>query len=471
MLPRYLILMLTLLLCALPAATQNSERDFGAVQVYKLLPDTGAPNDQFGFALALADGIALVGARNSRTAGTASGAAFVYDLQTGQQIRRFSPDDGGADDWFGAALALEGNIALIGAPLHGVGGAAYVFDLNSGAQVAKLTPADLSPGDGFGWSVALSGSRALVGAPSNDSNGTDSGAAYVFDLATGDELRTLTPQDGDVGDAFGWAVALSGDNAAVGALYDDVDGPNSGSAYLFNVTNGVQRLKLTPLGTANTAAEATAEAQPGIATPGASAGEAIPFDPIPLEPEATAEAAPTTTPTASPTPAPFTSSDADADDDQFGSALALSGANLLVGSPNDDDGGIDAGAAYVFDVTTGTRLFKLTASNSSAQDRFGWSLALSGRVALISAAFEDGVAGNDTGSTYVFDMASGEQLARLRADDAAAGAAFGFSVGLAGEQALVGAVSASDNGERSGAAYVYDLALLLVPIPTVNPGS
>ena len=74
----------------------------------------------------------------------------------------------------------SGSTALVGAPgNNNYTGAAYVFT-GSGStwpQQAKLTAAAAAPGDYFGYAVALSGSTAVVGAPGKNST---TGAAYVF---------------------------------------------------------------------------------------------------------------------------------------------------------------------------------------------------------------------------------------------------------------------------------------------------
>ena len=105
----------------------------------------------------------------------------------------------------------------------------------SSAQVElfKLTASDGAAHDEFGSSVAVSGDLAIVGALWNDDLGSQSGSAYVFDVTTGQELFEITASDGDVDDRFGVSVAISGDKAVAGAYFDDDLGSKSGSAYVF----------------------------------------------------------------------------------------------------------------------------------------------------------------------------------------------------------------------------------------------
>ena len=121
-----------------------------------------------------------------------------------------------------------------GAYGHGNSGAAYLFDTATGRQIFKLLPNDGAAFDWFGQSVAVSGATAIVGALFDGDNGTESGSAYLFDATTGAQIAKLLADDGAGGDQFGWSVAISGATAIGGAWTDDDNGENSGSAYLFD---------------------------------------------------------------------------------------------------------------------------------------------------------------------------------------------------------------------------------------------
>ncbi len=132
----------------------------------------------------------------------------------------------------------------------------------------------------------------------------------------------------------------------------------------------------------------------------------------------------------------ITAADAAADD-WFGRSVAISGNTALVGARRDDDGGSDSGSAYLFDVNTGSQLAKLTASDAAEGDRFGFSVAISGNTALVGARRDDD-GGFDSGSAYLFDVTTGNQIAKLTADDAEAEDWLGSSVAINGNTALVG---------------------------------
>ncbi|MFC1971660.1 PKD domain-containing protein, partial [Chloroflexota bacterium] len=116
-------------------------------------------------------------------------------------------------------------------------GSVYVF-VRSGSswtQQAKLTASDNAAGDQFGQSVAVSGDSAVVGAFYDDDNGADSGSVYVF-VRSGSswtQQAKLTASDGAAEYRFGRSVAISGDTAVVGAFFHD----ETGSAYVYTVSD------------------------------------------------------------------------------------------------------------------------------------------------------------------------------------------------------------------------------------------
>ena len=94
---------------------------------------------------------------------------------------------------------------------------------------------------------------------------------------------------------------------------------------------------------------------------------------------------------------------------------------------------------------------KLTASDAAAYDSFGYSVGISGSTAIVGARYDDDAGGN-SGSAYLFDVRNGQQLAKLTAgEDANGNDYFGYSVAIDGSRALIGTVF----GE---AAYLFDLA-------------
>ncbi len=195
---------------------------------------------------------------------------------------KLTASDAAAGDSFGWSVALDGDLALVGAWHDGDAGrdsgSAYVF-VRSGttwSQKAKLTASDAGQGDRFGWSVALSGETAVVGAPGNDDAGTSSGSAYVFVRSSTGwvEQAKLTASDAAERDNLGHSVALSGDTALVGALFDNIGSDYSqGSAYVFRFdgTNWNEEAKLTASDAAR-AKRVIVVSVGGVMVPGPNAG-------------------------------------------------------------------------------------------------------------------------------------------------------------------------------------------------------
>lgn len=215
----------------------------------RLTADDGAASDFFGCSVAVDGDTIIVGSRYDTVGSNASqGSAYIFERTgaTWSQAQKLTADDGATGDSFGAALALSGDRALVGAYGHDSSsgsnqGSAYVFRRNgtTWSQEQTLVASDAAPSDNFGASVALAGDTALVGAPQDDvGTNTYQGSAYVFVHrgTTWSELQKLVAADGAVADHFGRAVAVSEDTALVGAAQDDVDSKvNEGSVYAFHL--------------------------------------------------------------------------------------------------------------------------------------------------------------------------------------------------------------------------------------------
>jgi len=174
------------------------ERDpnAGWAETAKLLPDQPSFLQSFGEAVAALADVVMVGAFFDNTQEPYTGAVYVYERDgAGGWLltERLTASDGGNAHFFGISLALDGDLAVIGAENADTHientGAAYVFHRQpdgSWVEVGKVFAADGAFQDEFGRSVALSGNLAVVGAPFHDivdSGGNtqvDAGAAYVF---------------------------------------------------------------------------------------------------------------------------------------------------------------------------------------------------------------------------------------------------------------------------------------------------
>lgn len=145
-------------------------------------------------------------------------------------------------------------------------------------------------------------------------------------------------------------------------------------------------------------------------------------------------------------------------DDRFGASTAIDGRTIVVGAYGDDHAGEGSGAAYVFRRTGGAweQTAKLTAADAAAGAWFGFSVGLA-RGAIVVGAPHDDDAGSSSGAAYVFRRRgrSWSQAAKLTAPDGADGDGFGISVAVDGGTVLVGAWRDDDGVDDAGSAYLF----------------
>ncbi|HEY3357140.1 MAG TPA: FG-GAP repeat protein, partial [Polyangia bacterium] len=382
----------------------------------QLLAGDGTKDDNFGNAVALAGDTAVIGAfYKDGAAGLRQGAAYVFVHQADgwAQQAKLLAGDATAEDEFGWAVALAADTAVVGAYYQNGSaghhqGAAYVF-VRQGVtwtQQAKLTPTDAAADDDFGYAVALAGDTAVVGAyVKAGSAGAAQGAAYVFvrQGATWTQQAKLLASDGAANDAFGYSVALAGDTLLVGADGARATaGSQQGAVYVFTRAGAAwtQRAKL-------------------VASDGAAARH-------------------------------------------FGAAVALDGGRAVVGAPTSlDSAGHAVGAAYVFagGDATWAQQARLTASDGG--ERFGGAVAVAGDTVLVGSGYKTGSAGQYQGAAYAFAPCGGGWIeeAKLQAADGRAGDRFGTAVALADDTAIAGAPLRAREiggvGQYQGAAYAF----------------
>jgi hypothetical protein len=380
------------------------------------------------------------------------------------QTQQLLEADPAFDPEFGYAVAVHGDVAMVGAQQAKIGdndaqGAVYVYARGGDGtwtRTQKLVSSDGQAFDTFGHSIVFEGDTAVIGAYGAVVNDNFSqGAAYVFTLQDGTWTQTqkLTSDDGQMFDNFGFSLALHGSTLLIGADGATVgDNGFQGAAYVFNEADGTwtQGQKIT-----------ASDGGPGeifaysIVYDGATAmigaygalqyqGAVYVYN----------EAGGT-----------FTEgqkllADDGAPNSYFGYATALSGSTFLVGAWGASPGGNDMqGEAYVFTESGGTwtQTQTLTADDGAldTQPKFGHAVALEGTRALIGA---DGV-DSATGAVYAFDGTGGTftQTQKFYAADAQPANQFGNPVTLDGDTALVGSFlwMPADHSAMPGSAYFF----------------
>jgi outer membrane protein assembly factor BamB len=360
-------------------------------QLGKLVSLAPGVQQYFGTSVAIDGNWAVAGEPLGITGGNATGAAYLFPVDGVGSPRLLRAADAGQVDVFGSSVAIAGNLVVVGAPgnddacpldLNCDSGSAYLFNAATGQQLRKLTASNAQGSESFGASVAVSGQFALVGSGSQ---------LYVFDVATGQELRTLQGPQSAGSNYWGRWMDVDGTTAVVGQA-------DIGAAYLFDVSTGERLFDLS----------------------------------VPNLPAA----------------------------ESFGGRVAIDGQFALVGSVD---------ATHIFDVSTGELLGELPLSGNMMLD--GEFVVLTEPLSLPNTVYKNGVA-------HLFNVRTREKIAEFSAVGALAADSFGGAspsfagsptVGISGGKIIVGAPTADSTfiGPEfgRGAAYLFEFQ----PVP--EPGA
>ena len=158
--------------------------------------------------------------------------AHRIDTQWGVS-HRLTRNTASANDQFGYAVAIDGNVALIGTPYNSSSVAMYEYDGEDWILMGGVVRLDRQPGDRYGSSIAIDGDLAAVGAYGRDDTGAQSGAAYIFrrfnPYMWTQEAKIVIPGSGDW-TMLGFSVDLTSTEAVVGA--PAFASPDPGAAYV-----------------------------------------------------------------------------------------------------------------------------------------------------------------------------------------------------------------------------------------------
>ncbi|MBL9118768.1 MAG: hypothetical protein JNL80_02500 [Phycisphaerae bacterium] len=210
------------------------------IQDQKLIASNGDDFDNFASDVGVSGSWALVGADTDEL----GGSAYLFEEVAGTWVQQqmLHPTTLAASADFGYSVAIDGDIAVIGAPDFGAGpGKVYVYERFAGLGwllTATLTAHDGANNDRFGASVSIEGEKLIVGAPGNLGG---RGAAYLYWRVFGGwvERSKLVAGDAAVNDSFGGSVAVTGEVGGglglIGSYLDDVGAAtDAGSVYRFN---------------------------------------------------------------------------------------------------------------------------------------------------------------------------------------------------------------------------------------------
>ena len=363
-----------------------------------------------------------------------SGGVFImdYDGKKWELLQQMKTPDGNTRDWYGHAVALEGDIAVVSAYEHGgkkpvaggpLGegpGLVYVYQRGGKefAEMAQLKGDGIQNNDRFGFSVDISGNTLIAGTPFHDE---EKGAVYVYVLDGNKwtEQAKLQADDAGVKNRFGWDCAVHENTIVVGAPLAAAPARLSGAAYVFK-------------------RQGDAWAQVAKVTPEDGDGG-----------------------------------------DSFGVSVDVSKSRIIVGA-NKDENEVkkrSSGSAYIFQIIGDavTQEAKLTADEPQEGAGFGLTVAIDVNRALVGAPSADTKRGDDSGAAYAFikdgpnwvlqarvipvkgveegqGLTSGDNMGSAVAIDGKFGRKLNFAaIGVQWD-------AHPDGGDDEGSVYVFDTA-------------
>ena len=369
-------------------------------EIAKLLPSPGIELETFGTAVSIDGDTLVVGAPNYVPEPTGPGSVYVYNRDAQGNWTEYANlvvCDAACGDGFGAAVSIDGDTIIIGAPAAAnseISGAAYIFTRNQQGdwtQQAKLKVSDPDITN-LGGSVALQGNTAVVGLTS-----TSVPDVFIFvrdQHGNWSHESTLSAPGTNVPNSL----AIQGDTIIVGAPFfsNDNNQTTIGSMYIF-----------------------TRDAK------GNWAQQAQLLDPNPVN---------------------FYNA--------FGFSVAFDTNTLVIGSIT-----FSVDRAYIFDRNEqGDWLMQqvLDPDGNSSSDNVGASVAIQGDTLVVGASHD-----SPSGSAHLFTRdARGiwSEHAKLLQSDAGHNDNFGAAVALDNDTIIVGARGDDDYGNASGSAYLFDAA-------------
>jgi len=406
--------------------------------------------DDFGASVAVSStasgDLIVVGAPGENSSGYPFGGhAYVINARNDATIELSSPYPEGAA-LFGDSVAISGTTVLVGASgqgLLGFGGA-YVFSALTGDLLTSLVSPHATEGGSFGASVALNGTIAVVGAPGEGQGGLESpntqpaGDAYEFNLAS-DSVTELTGTNNTSDGHFGASVAVTSSEILVGAPHErPFNSSGSGNAYLFSTASGALiRAVLSAPDWPTNAGFGAAVALNNVSVvyvgaPGENAsdrygaGHAFIFSQVPLT----------------------VSSPNAISGGCFGCSVSIGNGSIGIGAPNETVNSLtDAGRAYYLPNDHGP-VQALSSPAPTANGEFGFSVATSGTLLAVGAPGQNKV--------WIYHEPSGALNTSVSAPS---GGRMGASVAVSGNLVAMGAPNETiDSLTGMGEVFVKNLS-------------
>ncbi len=370
------------------------------------------PDKSFGGFISTSGNLVAVSLLDKSFPQTTTNHVDVYNATTGELLRTFvnpspTPNASGLDGQFGNKILLNGNIAIISAPLSNVesvqsAGKAFVFDVTSGNLLHTLTSPNATSDDRFGQSLAVSSTLIAVSAL-DDVGAEQAGSVYLFNPITGAQVASIHNPSPAGFDGFGQSVGVVGQRLVISSPGDDFGQQDAGRAYIY---------------------------QTNLAAATGTLNHIL----------------------SNPTPEPG---------DFFGTSVAISDSFVAVSAPSDNTGAENAGQVYIFGTSNGTLLRTIANPTPVLNDRFGDRVKITGNYLIVSSENASGL--TKVGQLHVFDMRTGKLLAELDNPTPSSNDLFGIgsavdNVSVDGTRLVIGASGDDLDGPDHGLVYIYDLA-------------
>jgi|TARA_R110002124_G_scaffold111007_2_gene264598 hypothetical protein len=338
--------------------------------------------DMYGRSVGCSASYIIAGAQQEDVGGNSNtGIAYIHDITDGSLLFTLNnPNPTTTEinpntDLFGSAVAISENFAAVSSPredINGIGddtGWIFLFDTSDGSLLRSIENPNIDgedeyPGDQLGeriQTLAMNDTYTVVGSwrenTAGASGGGDSGAIHIITNATGAVQTILNPNPNgpaigtDNFDQFGYSVDISDSYIIVGAINEDVQGTNSGNAYIFELAGGSWSLART------------------LANPNV-------YNTV--------------------------------NNDLFGSEVAITDTYCAISAVGEDNiSGTNSGAVYIFNPSTGALLETLENPNSFGtvdNDKFGTVMSASTTHLLIGVPDEDAVSADNSGAAYIYKV-------------------------------------------------------------------
>lgn len=325
----------------------------------------------FGESIGIADGYVVVGETGDVTLSPRTGRAFMFDVGTGALVKTLTPPplaagvDPDSSEYFGVSQSVSGSLGLFGSPVDATNGsyrgAAYIYDLSSGQSLHKLLSPESGLNEEFGSQVAIDGDRSIVSSFTFDSG---PGAVHVFDTSNGTLVGTVfnphnhTPftttrvaVSGDIGVFNVWPQSNSDGSKTIGYLFD------AAAATLgvpLEVPDGIEVLSSSQVDANEDYVVITSDS--GALIFDSTTGEFLRSLHLPI----------------------------DLDPGYYMADIAIEGDLALIGVPHHSfDDPYYSGRVYLFDISTGELIEEIIAPGSAINQDFGSLVAFDGETAAV----------------------------------------------------------------------------------------